>query len=98
MLSQAMKDTINIAISNMGETFTSHNIIDFMRSRPKYRKIYDVELSNHADEKALHFAIGQLLAATSKTADFELLGKIRSEDIHENHEPIGYYRRLNFSI
>lgn len=99
MLRRRMINAITIAISFMGEHFTSHNIIDFILSRPKYRKAYEDELMimakndrRHAEQE-LNKRIGKYLIDNQKTLNIVFQRKEESENIHDSFSKIAHYEK-----
>ena len=106
---QQLIDAIHFAVMNMGRFFTSHNVIDFILSRPTLRITYDDELVNSGsrlrirDKKhAEHYVntqIGTYLRRNTKRLNIRFVGYVESTNIHETGpNEIGYYQRLDTNI
>ena len=99
-----LEDAIKIAVENMGEYFTSHNVIDFIRSRQHYKIFYDAEVADIVHQKKvdirhaehnLNTTIGGYLSDSYKTLNIEKRPPIGPlENIHKTKtEDVGYYRK-----
>jgi len=106
-MKKKLEKAIETAVQNMGEFFTSHNIIDFILARKLYSRAYEDQLvsikaqpdRNHA-EWHLNIMIGKFLRSNSVRLEIELVGAIAKPllNIHLSKTTgIGYYRRLDWS-
>ena len=105
-----LEDAIQTAVKNMGEYFTSHNVIDFIRSRQHYKIFYDAEVADKMTkptikeieeaERQINTAIGMYLKKDSNQIIFRgYLGE-KYENIHGINPTkcIGYYQRENWKV
>ncbi|MCD6500986.1 hypothetical protein J7L01_00130 [bacterium] len=103
-MGQELINAIDEAIKNMGDYFTSHNLIDFILARPHYKIFYDADITDimtqqHFNikhfEQQLNREIGRHLRNLSQLNFVGYIGQ-GQENIHETETRcIGYYSKKN---